>query len=213
MFEEDMLYPPNDPRLAKINKIKQGKIDYLEYREAIEDVLTNPLGYKDTEISEPPAGWMSEVHYWMTQYLKLKDWSCVKVYPAIGTALDRYHGIDLLVQYTDPESGRIIDATVDFTLSKGNVDKGSYKADVTVNQYGAMANDRFPLVGGRELEDIEHGTLKEDKIREQERRQAVAKVIAEVLEEKMKQAVKEPEKRLQKERQKKRRHLRDLLYS
>lgn len=182
MFEEERLFPPNDPRLKEIQRQKQIGINYLKYHDAVAHVLNNPLGYQKTETHDPPSAWLNDVHFRITQLLGLKDWSCLKVYSALGTALDQYHGVDLLVRYTEPETGRMVDVTVDFTL---NTKKDSYKADVIVSDKGIVANERFSSAEGGEIEDMEYGNAEDDTYIESKRRDLIAVTITQIIHEKL----------------------------
>ncbi len=210
MFEEERLFPPNDPRLKEIQRQKQRGIDYLKYHDAVAQVLNNPVGYQKSETHDPPSAWLNDVHFRMTQLLGLKDWSCLKVYSALGTALDQYHGVDLLVRYTEPETGRMVDITVDFTL---NTKKDSYKADVIVNDLGAIPNARYPFVAAQQIEDMEYGNAEDDRYIESQRRDGIARAVVDILREKLFAKVPAQHKRIEYGRGLVRNAVRDALYA
>lgn len=181
-LEESRLYANNDPRLRAIHQISFESIQHLPYRAAIEQCLNNPNGYDEShgETSDPPAEWIRQIHFLITQKLNLKNWDDLKVYPALGTAADKYHGVDFLLRFTDPKTKKQYDVTVDITGNKQGK-RGGYKADVIATDTGAFASDRYPFVEGIDIPDLELSTPEEDKEIEKKRQEAAASVIFGVL--------------------------------
>ncbi len=175
-FEEGRLFPQGDPRLKELRHLS---IDYTPYRQAMEQVLINPLGYKTKETFDPPSEWMRDVHYQICQKLHLQDWSALKVFPALGTAADKWHGIDAVIQYTDPETKEAVNVTIDFTLNKSKED--GYKADIIITDTGARAHEEYKLDLGFDIPDMEHASKAEDQVLEAKRRDATATIIAKII--------------------------------
>lgn len=190
LFEQDLLYPAGDPRGKHIDKVECAKVPYRQYHDAMRDVIEgrNPHGYNvhSSETYDPPAGWARDIHFRLTQALSLQDWRNVKIFPALGTSADIHHGVDFLVEFTEPETGKKYMVTVDIT--QRDADLKHQKADVMVTRHGAVASDKFPFVNGREVPEATHETREEEEKNEEKRREAVARVIVEVLAEKMKQS-------------------------
>lgn len=188
LFEEERLYPAGDERVKAIRKIAFDSIAYKPFREAIQQCLHNPNGYKESnaETYDPPAGWMRQLHFLLTQKLGLRNWENLKVYPALGTAADKFHGVDFLLRFTDPDTLKTYDVTVDLTVNKSKA--SGYKADVIITDTGAFASDAYPFVGAIDIPEIDHASKAEDDMIHTQRLEAAATIITGVLGEQMKNA-------------------------
>lgn len=93
---------------------------YLSYEESMKIVKSsqpwNPM--------DPKCRLANNFHYAVTQALGLEDCSELKFYTAVGSALDRYHGIDCLFEF----HGIVV--TIDVTINRY---KNNCRADVLVN--------------------------------------------------------------------------------
>ncbi len=69
------------------------------------------------------------------------EYEQVHVYTAVGTPLDRIHGVDAWVEYTDPHGHRV-EVTLDATLNPSKL-KGGYKADVMVGDMPEPESDEY----------------------------------------------------------------------
>lgn len=184
-LELDYLYPPNDPRRRVIDTIDQAQIEYKSLAQSLLGCLKpseNPGCYKGKELWDPPAGWMRDVHYAIVESLGLEDWSQLKIVPTLKTAADKYHGIDFLVIYTEPETDRDVIVSVDLSLRH----KEGFKADVLVTDTGAMPNQEFFFAQERETPDVMHASAQEEKYIRQEQRRNAGVVIADIIAEKLK---------------------------
>ncbi|HCI03909.1 TPA: hypothetical protein DE059_03195, partial [Candidatus Peribacteria bacterium] len=64
MLELDYLYPANDPRRRVVDKIDGDAIQYKSLAQSIlESIEENPARYEGSELWDPPAGWLNDVHY------------------------------------------------------------------------------------------------------------------------------------------------------
>jgi|TARA_Y100000310_G_scaffold230136_1_gene232563 hypothetical protein len=183
MLELDYLYPANDPRRRVVDKIDGDAIQYKSLAQSIlESIEENPARYEGSELWDPPAGWLNDVHYAIVDELGLDDWKCLTVMPTLKTAADRYHGIDFLVIYRDPATEREVIVSVDLSLRQ----KEEFKADVLITDTGAKPNEDYYFTSGQNVPDVQHATKEEDEMVRHERRRATGKVIAEIIEEKLK---------------------------
>ena len=100
--------------------VSQTSATYMPYREALRYAMDRqPRGWRPTD---PPSRLANDFQYLISDGLGT-DPSRVELYTAVGSPLDRYHGVDGWVVYG---SKRV---TFDVTL---NPHKDSYKADVIV---------------------------------------------------------------------------------
>jgi len=179
-FENAYLYPAGDPRLLNINRINQKSIEYKTlYESLLECVRDNPNGYHGTETFDPPTPWTSDIHYRITQELKLENWRDLRVFPALKTAADRYHGIDLFFSYHDERTKKDVIVTVDLTV---NPDKTKHKADVIVSDRGVYVPEHDIAF---EFDEQDHSTDEEEKYRREVLRRETAKAIADLIKDKL----------------------------
>lgn len=103
-------------------------LTYIPWRKAVkyikatfsENVDSNPYSW---DVSDPD-GICSDLFYYVAEALQVQHMTDLKVYPAFGSPLDVFHGVDLFFEYC----GKI--CTVDLTI---NPNKDNYKANVIVN--------------------------------------------------------------------------------
>ena len=210
-FELSRLYPKDDARAAEVALRKKETIPFQNYHDAMEQVINgNDVGYREKETWDPPAEWINDIHYRITQKIGLNDFSCLKVHPALGTALDYYHGVDFVVSYTEPETGTSVTVTADLTL---NTKKDFYKADVIINRKGAIPALKFTSVQAQEIEDVRDDDPQVKAALENKRRDAVVDVIVGIMLEKLDHPRTTEEKRVAGIRVQKRRSIRENLYS
>lgn len=181
-FETGCLYPMNDPRVRTLESIDAGKIQYRNLAAAVlECIDQNPAQYTGSELWDPPTGWMRDIHYAITERLGLKDWKRLTIVPALKTAADRYHGIDFIVVYNEPETEREVIVTVDLSLRK----KESFKADILVTDTGAEPHPDYYNTRGCNVDDIPDATAREDEITRELRRQSIGHTIGDIIDEKL----------------------------
>lgn len=95
---------------------------YLSFRDSLEYAKNNqPVGWR---VSDPASRFAGDLFSLVALKLGLDDWSELKLYGAVGTPLDIFHGVDGFFEY----NGEIF--TIDLTL---NQHKDSYKADIVIN--------------------------------------------------------------------------------
>ncbi len=114
LFEYEVL-----GRVAKC--VNSEDIKYISYRQAIEQAKTTQS--TDWDPADPPTDVANDLHALVAMKLGIEEWSELKLFSAIGKALDYFHGVDAFFEYR----GNV--CTIDLTLK----DKGGYKADVEVS--------------------------------------------------------------------------------
>lgn len=94
--------------------------DYKTYQDALEQVKNDYLG----DPADPQPRFANDLHAEVAQELGLEDWSGLKFYTAVNSALDRYHGVDAFFEYGDARV--VMDAT------KNPAKAGGYKPGVMI---------------------------------------------------------------------------------
>jgi hypothetical protein len=140
-FEMDRLYASTDQFRRRIIDVllNNDKLPYLDYRTALQQILESSTdgGYSRKDAIAPPAKWLKTVHDNIASRLCPKRPEFVRCYPALGTAMDRYHGADIVIAYDDPVAGTVT-VTVDLTT---NPHKLEYKADVIITPRAVYSHD------------------------------------------------------------------------
>ena len=93
---------------------------YLPYREAMALARRHPAW----DPSDPDPRPANDLHFWLCEELGVEDFSRVRLYSALGTPFDIFHGVDLWVEV----DGQVV--TIDLTA---NENKDYHKADVVVH--------------------------------------------------------------------------------
>jgi hypothetical protein len=122
-------------RAAQAQEAKVGKEGgYIRFRAALE--LAKKFQPSDPTNPEKPFG--RELRIALQDILNLdapEDYDRVKFYTAVGTPLDKFHGVDAFVEFEkeDKETKRVdvYRATFDFTT---NPQKQVYKSDIVVQE-------------------------------------------------------------------------------
>lgn len=97
---------------------------YSSYIKCIELVKANqPRGWNP---SDPPTVAANDLHALVVEALNLEDYDSVKLYTALHSPLDFYHGVDCFVEY----NGRV--ATIDLTVNRY---KDVYKANFILHEH------------------------------------------------------------------------------
>lgn len=97
--------------------------EYIPFKQALEIVR----GLQLSEPSDPESRFPNEVHATLADILQLEDYRQVEYYTALGSPLDRFHGIDAFFEI---ETGRgRVTITLDITQ---NPHKKDYKADIVI---------------------------------------------------------------------------------
>lgn len=110
-----------------------GELEYLPYRTAM-SVVREMQPFDPTD---PTPSFANDLHATVAEKLGLTDYSTLRFYTALGTSLDRHHGVDGFFEWDAPEGGTAV-VTLDITLR----DKGAYKADVLLWVADEAALDR-----------------------------------------------------------------------
>ncbi len=106
-------------------KRARAKIEYQPYQEALATVRENQPG----DPSDPEARFANDLHATIAEILGLEDYNQLRFFTAVGSTLDRFHGVDgffeLQTDHSDP--AQVFRVTIDITINpqKG----GQYKAD------------------------------------------------------------------------------------
>jgi hypothetical protein len=112
---------------GKTSKEKEG---YVKYKEAM-DIVRKSQPYKDP--SEPDPEFADDLHATVADSLELEEYKKLKLFTAVGSHLDVYHGVDAFIELED-ENMKVI-CTIDVTT---NPNKDVAKADVLFH---------FPITG------------------------------------------------------------------
>ena len=94
--------------------------EYMPFQEAM--ALARRLCPWDPTDPEPRQA--NDLHFHVCRALGVDDFSRVRVFSALGTPLDRFHGVDFWVEFGDGV------VTIDLTANKS---KNRHKADVVVH--------------------------------------------------------------------------------
>ena len=98
------------------------KPPYKTYKKAMAEVVEK-TNQSNWDPSDPNTRVCNDLHATVAINLNLDDWNELKLYPAVGSAFDIYHGVDMFFEL----DGKIV--TIDLTV---NTDKDFYKANVIV---------------------------------------------------------------------------------
>lgn len=156
-------------------------------RDSIIECLHKHPGYSEKELSDPPSLWMNDVHCLTATKLGLKDFEHLKIFPALGTSADRYHGIDFIIVYTDPQTGEEVFVTADLSANTLKSDT-SYKADIIITPTGAAADPLYYDFFGKEsfsVPERSHQSKDEDRKDQLKQREKLAELIANVIKSKL----------------------------
>lgn len=94
---------------------------YLEYDKALEEVKNN----QPWDPTDPKPRFANDLHAEVALELGLKDdWSELRFYTAIGSALDHYHGVDAFFEFDE--------ARVTMDITKNPAKASGYKADFII---------------------------------------------------------------------------------
>lgn len=94
---------------------------YVEFPTALEEVKNNQPG----DPTDPKPRFANNLHAEVAEGLGLKDdWSELRFYTAVGSALDHYHGVDAFFEFGD--------ARVTMDITQNPAKSGGYKADVII---------------------------------------------------------------------------------
>lgn len=110
---------------GEIKKGDQALEFYSSYGNSIEFVKKSQP-YEDP--SEPDKRFPNDLQATIAYSLNLDDYSKLRFYTAVGSHLDKYHGIDAFFEL-ELKGGRIVRATLDVTLDPVK-ESGGWKADV-----------------------------------------------------------------------------------
>jgi len=109
--------------LAECTCVWDNDKSYKPYMVCVELVKKNQPKHWDP--SSPTSRAANDLHALVVEALKLQDYDCVKLYTALHSPLDRWHGVDCFIEY----NGKIV--TIDLTV---NPHKTDYKANVVLHE-------------------------------------------------------------------------------
>jgi len=107
-----------------------GHEKYMSYRAAmqeVKDIQNNPENGMDP--ADPEKEFANDLHASIAQEITPDDYSKLRFYTAVETALDHFHGVDAFFE-VDLDNGKTAIITLDVTT---NPNKLSYKADVILH--------------------------------------------------------------------------------
>lgn len=114
-----------------------GGVEYAPYNDAMRQVMNA----EPVQLSEPILKLKQIVHN------KIKpEYDYLMVRSAVGTPLDVFHGVDLVVALGNQK------VTIDVTSNEAKEDYGGAKADVVL--YGAIDEDGLVQVSDEEVERV-----------------------------------------------------------
>lgn len=116
--------------------------DYVPFKKAMAIVKESQPG----DPSDPSSLVMNDLQALICESLGEEDYSQVKIYTAVGSSLDRWHGIDVFVQWRE-----ISFVTIDLTV---NVRKDEHKADIILHDTDVYTADG--KVNRKRLDEIAH---------------------------------------------------------
>lgn len=181
-LELDCLYPHSDPRRKVIERIDHASIEYQNLAQAIlSSIEDNPARYEGSELWDPPAEWVRDIHFGIVSSLEKVDWRDVSIVPTIKTAADIYHGIDFLVIYHDRETEREVIVSVDLSMRQ----KENFKADVLITETGAEPNSAYYFTEGFHAPERDYMDKKEETARKEKVHFEIGHVIADIIQEKL----------------------------
>jgi hypothetical protein len=140
-LEDAALYP------APWN-VDANRTGYLPMHEAYSRLRANqPEGWDPTD---PPTRIASDIQALVCERYDIDDYSDVRLYTAIGSSLDKHHGIDAWVEFHDQVGYEPDIVTLDFTLNSGKY-LNKHKADVIVlgNNPEVAADDVVQVLESR----------------------------------------------------------------
>ena len=97
--------------------------NYLPYNQCIELVKKNQP--KSWNPADPSSAAGNDLQALIVEALGIDDYDEVKLYTALHSPLDRYHGVDCFIEYQDRR------ITIDLTV---NIYKDAYKADFIISE-------------------------------------------------------------------------------
>lgn len=106
----------------RFRKRRGGPGEYKKYEEALKEVKVDYPG----DPSDPRERFASDLHAEVAQELGLEDWSELRLYSAVGSSLDYYHGVDAFFEWRDQR------VTMDVTRNPAK--ESGYKADVILGE-------------------------------------------------------------------------------
>lgn len=179
LFELEILYAT-----GRYPDLPNREIPYQPLRQAIMECIEKHPGYTKEELSDPPSLWMNDVLYVIAEEMDV-PMNAVQIFPALGTAADRYHGIDFFVLFTAPSTGEQVIVTIDLSERDVKLAEG-YKADMIVSSMGAAPKDTL-YSGFRafKLEEKPGASRMEDYEQRKEHRIRVAHLIVDIIREKL----------------------------
>lgn len=98
---------------------------YVTYAASLEIVR---LTQGDNDPTDPARPFANDLHATVAEELSPDDYSRIRFLTAIGSPLDRWHGVDGLFEF-ESEDGTATITTIDLTT---NPEKDVYKADVII---------------------------------------------------------------------------------
>lgn len=72
------------------NKRDESSVEYKKYEAAIEEVKKD----YPWDPSDPRPRFANDLHAEVAEELGLDDWAELRLYTAVGSSLDRYHGVE-----------------------------------------------------------------------------------------------------------------------
>ena len=115
--------------LGKPEREEADELSYKPYKTAM-DVARKTQAYLSSDSkyspSDPEPRFANDLHATIAEKLGVDNYDDLRYYTALGTELDRFHGVDAFFELDIQGSTEPIIVTLDLTL---NPDKDEYKAD------------------------------------------------------------------------------------
>jgi len=183
-FEKDSLLSPEQQKKYDDSEGGHQKLRKkgMPLQAALRDAIyNNPFLKTEEESHNPVASWLNDVHAAAAEKLGIGDYAMLRVFPAVGTALD-LHGIDVLFVYLDPISNKPVIVTADLTTAPNKVISGM-TADMLITPLGAAPSIKLAERGIQGVAVPERGKKNERT----KRREAIGEMIAEIIQNKLQQ--------------------------
>lgn len=125
------------------NVSREDRPTALDFDEAVLHCIRHPQ-VSAIELYDPPGKQMNEIHYFLAEDLGVEGTlSNLKIFPSLYTSADHEHGVDCIIVFTDPETGKEAIVTVDLSINSTKYADEHFKADVLLKP-DLLKVRRFP---------------------------------------------------------------------
>jgi hypothetical protein len=155
--------------LGNTERERLGELKYRPYKTAVEIAKRVQRGSSDSESaispSDPETPFANNLHATIAENLNLDNYEHLGYYSALGTELDRFHGVDAFFELRVVGRRDPLRVTVDLTF---NPHKDEYKADIILfvdeddlDLTDQEGNERYQALIQRSADKIASGFLRQ----------------------------------------------------